>query len=263
VYPVFLDDFVQPETKWIDTPAPGGYILRTCVWTRAGTLNGSTHQKGDPLRTWEVMAMEGLATSYALSTIPQYKVRFQRSWMMHHHRISFAHGALRGVRVVAGVGFVACCAILQVAAMIDKGGDLEQVLERWNREYELRDSLFPEESWAVNPLLFLDPVPPPTPPPVTTVPDPPIITSITSQSQRVQLSWLPPKFDGGKRITSYAAWLVFSDPVTGEDMMFGRQRIQMHHPDIDGPQPNQFTVTFTNLQNGITCVEQSRWRVCR
>ena len=144
---------------------------------------------------------------------------------------------------------------VQNTAVIAGDQSLEEVLEKYGKEFELRDSLFPAiEDWTVNPLLFLDPMPPPTPPPPTTPPDPPVILDVTSASETISVSWRAPENNGGMRIRSYSTWLVYTDPDTSRKMMIGRETIRFGHPDVDGPPPESFALDFTELINGITCV---------
>lgn len=45
------------------------------MWTRKGELDGVPHEKGDALRTWEVIAVSGTAYSYDLEQQAEYAVR--------------------------------------------------------------------------------------------------------------------------------------------------------------------------------------------
>lgn len=144
----------------------------------------------------------------------------------------------------------------QTTALIEQQGDLGATLAAKGDDFELRDSLFPpQDEWKINPLIFLDPLPPPTPPPPTSPPQPPVITHLSSASRVVSVRFRAPDNDGGKRITSYTTWLVYNDPETGAPMMLGREYIQIGHPDLVGPPPASFAVDFTELTNGYEYVQ--------
>lgn len=69
-----LKSLMEPEYRVVDTNAPGGYVLRQMVWSRKGDVDGVPHAKGQRLRTWEVLRMNGVESTYDLHQQQGYQV---------------------------------------------------------------------------------------------------------------------------------------------------------------------------------------------